>query len=173
MLLLRHGAKVTARDGHGVTPLGIAAEYGNTEALDILIQHGKTLLWCFTSCHVCVLSSWVKHFFPHSSDLVAFSLRSTRWWRECSGQQWRHGPVWCSWIWKPGLCRAAPTARSQPECSQLRLPAAHPQSCIWGTHTVSWPSCLQAVWQCKRAPSHPGALNVPIIHAKSLKGSDF
>ncbi|XP_076578690.1 ankyrin repeat and SOCS box protein 15b [Chaetodon auriga] len=40
MLLLRHGAKVTARDGHGVTPLGIAAEYGNTEALDILIQHG-------------------------------------------------------------------------------------------------------------------------------------
>lgn len=41
MLLLRHGAKVTARDGHGVTPLGIAAEHGNTEALDVLIQHGK------------------------------------------------------------------------------------------------------------------------------------
>ncbi|KAM9334461.1 ankyrin repeat and SOCS box protein 15b [Symphorus nematophorus] len=40
MLLLRHGAKVTAKDGHGVTPLGIAAEHGNTEALDILIQHG-------------------------------------------------------------------------------------------------------------------------------------
>ncbi|XP_044041428.1 ankyrin repeat and SOCS box protein 15b isoform X2 [Siniperca chuatsi] len=40
MLLLRHGAKVTARDGHGVTPLGIAAEYGNTEVLDILIRHG-------------------------------------------------------------------------------------------------------------------------------------
>ncbi|XP_054481048.1 ankyrin repeat and SOCS box protein 15b [Anoplopoma fimbria] len=40
MLLLRHGARVTARDGHGVTPLGIAAEYGNTEALDILIQQG-------------------------------------------------------------------------------------------------------------------------------------
>lgn len=43
MLLLRHGAKVTSRDGHGVTPLGTGAEYGNTEALDILIQHGKTL----------------------------------------------------------------------------------------------------------------------------------
>lgn len=42
MLLLRHGAKVTSRDGHGVTPLGIAAEYGKAEALDILIQHGKT-----------------------------------------------------------------------------------------------------------------------------------
>uniref|UniRef100_A0A3Q1EVI4 Ankyrin repeat and SOCS box containing 15b n=1 Tax=Acanthochromis polyacanthus TaxID=80966 RepID=A0A3Q1EVI4_9TELE len=40
MMLLRHGAKVTSRDGHGVTPLGIAAEHGNTEALDILIQHG-------------------------------------------------------------------------------------------------------------------------------------
>eukprot|EP00064_Thunnus_orientalis_P007597 superscaffoldBa00000854_g7619 len=40
MLLLRHGAKVSARNAHGVTPLGIAAEYGNNEALDILIQHG-------------------------------------------------------------------------------------------------------------------------------------
>ncbi|KAF6718298.1 Ankyrin repeat and SOCS box protein 15 [Oryzias melastigma] len=40
MLLLRHGANVSARDGHGVTPLGIAAEHGKTEALDILIQHG-------------------------------------------------------------------------------------------------------------------------------------
>lgn len=43
MLLLRHGAKVTARDGHGVTPLGIAAENGNAEALEILIQHGKAI----------------------------------------------------------------------------------------------------------------------------------
>uniref|UniRef100_A0A667WZW8 Ankyrin repeat and SOCS box containing 15b n=1 Tax=Myripristis murdjan TaxID=586833 RepID=A0A667WZW8_9TELE len=40
MLLLRHGGKVTARDAHGVTPLGIAAEYSHPEALDILIQHG-------------------------------------------------------------------------------------------------------------------------------------
>ncbi|XP_074481872.1 ankyrin repeat and SOCS box protein 15b isoform X1 [Sebastes fasciatus] len=40
MLLLRHGAKVTARAGHGVTPLGVAAEYGNSAALEILIQEG-------------------------------------------------------------------------------------------------------------------------------------
>ncbi|CAL8242196.1 unnamed protein product [Merluccius merluccius] len=40
MLLLRHGGKATGTDSHGVTPLGIAAEYGHTEALDILIQHG-------------------------------------------------------------------------------------------------------------------------------------
>ncbi|XP_061570906.1 ankyrin repeat and SOCS box protein 15b isoform X2 [Cololabis saira] len=40
MLLLRHGAKVTATDGHGVTPLGIAAEHGNADALEILIRHG-------------------------------------------------------------------------------------------------------------------------------------
>lgn len=40
-LLLRHGAKVTSMDGHGVTPMGIAAEYGNAEALEILIQHGE------------------------------------------------------------------------------------------------------------------------------------
>lgn len=42
-LLLRHGAKVTSTDGHGVTPMGIAAEYGNAEALEILIQHGGPL----------------------------------------------------------------------------------------------------------------------------------
>lgn len=41
MLLLRHGGKVMGRDGHGVTPLGIAAEYGQPEVLDILIQNGK------------------------------------------------------------------------------------------------------------------------------------
>lgn len=46
MMLLRHGAKVSSRDSHGMTPLGIAAEYGNTEDLDILIQHGKTLKYC-------------------------------------------------------------------------------------------------------------------------------
>nr|XP_029135210.1 ankyrin repeat and SOCS box protein 15-like [Labrus bergylta] len=40
LLLLRHGAKVTTRGAHGVTPLGIAAEYGNAEALEILIHHG-------------------------------------------------------------------------------------------------------------------------------------
>ncbi|XP_036978092.1 ankyrin repeat and SOCS box protein 15-like isoform X2 [Acanthopagrus latus] len=40
MLLLRHGAKVTARDIYGVTPLGIAAEFSNPQALDILIMHG-------------------------------------------------------------------------------------------------------------------------------------
>ncbi|XP_070709857.1 ankyrin repeat and SOCS box protein 15b isoform X2 [Pempheris klunzingeri] len=39
-LLLRHGAQVTTRGSHGVTPLGVAAQYGNTEDLDILIQHG-------------------------------------------------------------------------------------------------------------------------------------
>ncbi|CDQ74925.1 unnamed protein product [Oncorhynchus mykiss] len=40
VLLLRHGAKVTAVDGHNVTPLGIAAEYAHAEVLDILIKNG-------------------------------------------------------------------------------------------------------------------------------------
>ncbi|KAM6984770.1 ankyrin repeat and SOCS box protein 15b [Aplochiton taeniatus] len=40
MLLLRQGGKVTTNDGHGVTPLGIAAEYGHSEALEILIRNG-------------------------------------------------------------------------------------------------------------------------------------
>lgn len=64
MLLLRHGAKVTARDGHGVTPLGIAAEYGNTEALEILIQHGKTLRYCVMlhMCHVSILGNTTQQF---------------------------------------------------------------------------------------------------------------
>ncbi|XP_053169967.1 ankyrin repeat and SOCS box protein 15b [Scomber japonicus] len=40
MLLLRHGGEANSRNVHGVTPLGIAAEYGNTQALEILIQQG-------------------------------------------------------------------------------------------------------------------------------------
>ncbi|XP_067111142.1 ankyrin repeat and SOCS box protein 15-like [Osmerus mordax] len=40
MLLLRQGARVMGTDGHGVMPLGIAAEYVHPEVLDILIQHG-------------------------------------------------------------------------------------------------------------------------------------
>ncbi|XP_045064233.1 ankyrin repeat and SOCS box protein 15-like [Coregonus clupeaformis] len=40
VLLLRHGAKVTAIDGQNVTPLGIAAQYAHAEVLDILIQNG-------------------------------------------------------------------------------------------------------------------------------------
>ena len=43
MLLIRHGAKVSSKDGHGVTPLGVAAEHGNTEALDIFIKQGETV----------------------------------------------------------------------------------------------------------------------------------
>lgn len=38
MLLLRYGGTVRGRDLHGVTPLGIAAEYGHPKILDILIQ---------------------------------------------------------------------------------------------------------------------------------------
>lgn len=49
MQLLRHGAKVNSRDGHGVTPLAIAAEHGNTEALDVLIQHGQHQTTSFSS----------------------------------------------------------------------------------------------------------------------------
>lgn len=41
MLLLRHGGKVTARDGHGVTPLGVAAEYGHADILEILIRNSE------------------------------------------------------------------------------------------------------------------------------------
>ncbi len=43
MLLLRQGGRVTGTDGHGVMPLGIAAEYGHPEVLDILIQHGEPI----------------------------------------------------------------------------------------------------------------------------------
>ncbi|XP_038154255.1 ankyrin repeat and SOCS box protein 15b [Cyprinodon tularosa] len=39
-LLLRYGAKVSVRDSHGVSAMGIAAEHGKTEALEILIKHG-------------------------------------------------------------------------------------------------------------------------------------
>lgn len=46
MLLLRHSGKVTARDGHGVTPLGIAAEHGHANILEILIENGKIKQKC-------------------------------------------------------------------------------------------------------------------------------
>lgn len=89
------------------------------------------------------------------SNLVAISLCSTRWGCECPGQQWRHNSVWCSRVWKPGLYQAASPAWGQPKCGQQRLPAAHPQSSIWGTYTVSPPACREALWQRKRAPNQP------------------
>ncbi|XP_048014606.1 ankyrin repeat and SOCS box protein 15-like isoform X2 [Megalobrama amblycephala] len=39
-LLLQHGGNVSETDDHGVTPMGIAAEYAQAEALDILIHYG-------------------------------------------------------------------------------------------------------------------------------------
>lgn len=81
----------------------------------------------------------------HSFDCVVRHLPSTRWGRERPGQQWRHGPLWCIWVWKPGLCPAAFEERSQPERGQLRLSAAHPQSGIRRPHSVS-SSSSEAVW---------------------------
>ncbi|XP_026058614.1 ankyrin repeat and SOCS box protein 15-like isoform X1 [Carassius auratus] len=39
-LLLQHGGNVSETEENGVTPMGIAAEYGQAEALDILIHYG-------------------------------------------------------------------------------------------------------------------------------------
>lgn len=39
-LLLQHGGQVSETDQHGVTPMGIAAEYAQAEVLDILIHNG-------------------------------------------------------------------------------------------------------------------------------------
>lgn len=40
-LLLQHGGQISETDQHGVTPMGIAAEYAQAEVLDILIHNGK------------------------------------------------------------------------------------------------------------------------------------
>lgn len=40
-LLLRSGGRVSEPDQHGVTPLGIAAEYSHAEVLELLIKHGE------------------------------------------------------------------------------------------------------------------------------------
>lgn len=45
-LLLEHGGQVTETDQHGVTPLGIAAEYAHSGVLDILIRNGLSSLIC-------------------------------------------------------------------------------------------------------------------------------
>lgn len=42
VLLLQHGGNVSETDENGVTPMGIAAEYAQAEALDILIHYGNT-----------------------------------------------------------------------------------------------------------------------------------
>lgn len=39
-LLIKNGANVSLRDGFGVTPLGVAAEFGQCEALEQLIHKG-------------------------------------------------------------------------------------------------------------------------------------
>ena len=39
-LLLKHGGNVHLRDGFGVTPLGVAAEYGHCDVLEHLIHKG-------------------------------------------------------------------------------------------------------------------------------------
>lgn len=40
-LLLQNGGRVSETDQHGVTPLGIAAEYSHAEVLELLIRHGE------------------------------------------------------------------------------------------------------------------------------------
>lgn len=40
-LLLQNGGQVSETDQYGVTPLGIAAEYSHSEALELLIKHGE------------------------------------------------------------------------------------------------------------------------------------
>lgn len=58
-------------DGHGVTPLGIAAEYGNAEALEILIQHGEKQI---VLLHIYCLLSWAGYLLR----LFFFHLPPTR-----------------------------------------------------------------------------------------------
>uniref|UniRef100_A0A8D2ZK20 Ankyrin repeat and SOCS box containing 15 n=1 Tax=Scophthalmus maximus TaxID=52904 RepID=A0A8D2ZK20_SCOMX len=52
-LLLQNGGKVLEPDQHGVTPLGIAAEYSHPEVLELLIKHGELIL--LLSCSKLVL----------------------------------------------------------------------------------------------------------------------
>lgn len=43
-LLLENGGKVCETDQHGVTPLGIAAEYSHPEVLELLLTHGEHII---------------------------------------------------------------------------------------------------------------------------------
>lgn len=42
-LLLQNRGRVRETDQHGVTPLGIAAEYSHPEVLELLIKHGEPI----------------------------------------------------------------------------------------------------------------------------------
>lgn len=39
-LLVKNGGNVQQKDGYGVTPLGVAAEYGHCDVLEYLIHKG-------------------------------------------------------------------------------------------------------------------------------------
>ncbi len=41
-LLLQNGGHVLETDQHGVTPLGIAAEYSHPEVMELLVKHGES-----------------------------------------------------------------------------------------------------------------------------------
>lgn len=43
-LLLKNGGNVNLKDGYGVTPLGVAAEYGHCDVLEHLIHKGMYLI---------------------------------------------------------------------------------------------------------------------------------
>lgn len=45
-LLLQSGGQVSETDWHGVTPLGIAAEYSHPEVLELLIKYGENIPHC-------------------------------------------------------------------------------------------------------------------------------
>lgn len=56
-LLLKNGGNVNLKDGYGVTPLGVAAEYGHCDVLEHLIHKG---MWSgkrekYTSALACIL----------------------------------------------------------------------------------------------------------------------
>lgn len=50
-LLLKNGGNVNLKDGYGVTPLGVAAEYGHCEVLEHLIHKG--IYWGKREEHLC------------------------------------------------------------------------------------------------------------------------
>lgn len=69
LMLLRHGGQVNGRDGHGVTPLGVAAEYGQPGVLRMLIDHGNAHSLQFIDA---LLSQFLILTLCISKDMAAF-----------------------------------------------------------------------------------------------------
>ena len=89
-LLLNNGGNVHLKDGFGVTPLGVAAEYGHCDVLEHLIHKG---MWKGIACCLCFswasqVAQWQRICLPRQETQVRYVGQKIPWRRK-----WQPSPV--------------------------------------------------------------------------------